>query len=49
VTVERFIEDLRHEVDLVGVVEKLDQVLVEVIQPRHLSLWVGEPTHRPPS
>lgn len=49
VTVERFVEDLRHEVDLVGVVEKLDQVLVEVIQPRHLSLWVGEPTHRPPS
>jgi hypothetical protein len=49
VTVERFVEDLRHEVDLVGVVEKLDQVLVEVIQPRHLSLWVGEPTHRPPA
>ena len=46
VTVERFADDLQHEVDLAGIVGRLDRVLYEVIQPRHISVWVGEQKER---
>jgi hypothetical protein len=42
VTMERFAEDLRHAVDLNDIVGRLDDVLTEVIQPRHVSVWLGE-------
>ena len=40
VTMERFAEELRHEVDLNDIVGRLDDVLTEVIQPRHVSVWL---------
>jgi hypothetical protein len=40
VTLERFSEDLRHEVDLNDIVGRLDDVLTAVIQPRNLSVWL---------
>jgi hypothetical protein len=42
VTMERFAEDLRHAVDLNDIVGRLDDVLTEVIQPRHVSVWLCE-------
>ncbi|MEX0789792.1 MAG: hypothetical protein WD178_03360, partial [Actinomycetota bacterium] len=40
VTLERFSEELRHEVDLNDIVGRLDDVLTAVIQPRNLSVWL---------
>ena len=40
VTMERFSEELRHEVDLNDIVGRLDEVLTEVIQPRQVSVWL---------
>jgi hypothetical protein len=42
VTMEMFAEELRHEVDLHDIVGRLDDVLTEVIQPRHVSIWLYE-------
>jgi hypothetical protein len=42
VTMERFAEGLRDEMDLAGIIGRLDIVLKEVIQPRHVSLWLRE-------
>lgn len=42
VTMEKFAEGLRHEVDLNDIVGQLDHVLTEVIQPRHVSVWLWE-------
>ena len=42
VTMEWFAQELRHQVDLNDIVARLDDVLTEVIQPRHLSLWLIE-------
>ena len=39
-TMERFSEELRHEVDLNDIVGRLDEVLTEVIQPRQVSVWL---------
>jgi divalent metal cation (Fe/Co/Zn/Cd) transporter len=47
VTMERFAEDLRHAVDLNDIVGRLDDVLTEVIEPRHVSIWLGEVGARP--
>jgi hypothetical protein len=43
VTMERFAAELRHQVDLNDIVGRLDDVLTEVIQPRHVSVWLTEP------
>ena len=40
VTMERFSEELRHQVDLNDIVGRLDDVLTEVIQPRNVSVWL---------
>jgi hypothetical protein len=40
VTMERFSDELRHEVDLNDIVGRLDEVLTEVIQPRQVSVWL---------
>jgi hypothetical protein len=42
VTMEKFAEELRHEVDLNDIVGRLDDVLTEVIQPRQVSVWLCE-------
>ena len=42
VTMEKFAEGLRHEVDLQDMVGRLDDLLTEVIQPRHVSVWLWE-------
>jgi hypothetical protein len=42
VTMEWFAQELRHQVDLNDIVGRLDDVLSEVIQPRHVSLWLIE-------
>lgn len=42
VTMERFAEELRHAVDLDDVMSRLDNVLTEVFQPRHFSVWVPQ-------
>jgi hypothetical protein len=42
VTMEWFAQELRHQVDLNDIVGRLDDVLTEVIQPRHVSLWLIE-------
>jgi hypothetical protein len=50
VTMERFAEGMRHEVDLNDIVGRLDNVLSQVIQPRHVSVWLcelGNPRHQP--
>lgn len=39
VTMERFAEDLRDAVDPNYIVERLDGVLTEVFEPRHVSIW----------
>ena len=44
VTMERFAEELRHQVDLNDIVGRLDDVLTHVIQPRHVSVWLMETT-----
>ena len=47
VTMEWFAQELRHQVDLNDIVGRLDDVLTEVIQPRHISMWLMEAgTHR---
>lgn len=40
VTLERFAEEMRHEVDLNDIVGRLDDVLTAVIQPRNLTVWL---------
>ncbi|MCA1735347.1 MAG: hypothetical protein LC739_04320 [Actinobacteria bacterium] len=49
VTVERFTEGLRDEVDLQGIVGRLNNVLNQVIEPRHVSVWLNDvPFRRAP-
>ena len=51
VTMERFSDELRHQVDLNDIVGRLDDVLTDVIQPRHVSVWLiesGAPHSRDP-
>jgi len=38
--VERFNESLRDEVDLPGIVERLNPVVNQVIGPHHVSVWL---------
>jgi hypothetical protein len=47
VTVERFTESLRDEVDLEGIVGRLNSVLNHVIEPRHVSVWLSDVPARP--
>jgi len=47
VTMEWFAEELRHQVDLNDIVGRLDDVLTEVIQPRHVSVWLIESRAEP--
>jgi hypothetical protein len=42
VTMERFAEDLRDVVDPNDIVERLEGVLTEVFEPRHVTLWFRE-------
>jgi len=42
VTMEKFAEGLRDEMDLAGIIGRLDIVLKEVIQPRHVSVWLRD-------
>jgi hypothetical protein len=42
VTMERFAEDLRDTADPNYIVERLDGVLTEVFEPRHVSIWFRE-------
>jgi hypothetical protein len=39
---ERFAEDLRDVVDPNDIVERLEGVLTEVFEPRHVTLWFRE-------
>jgi hypothetical protein len=41
ITVEGFTENLRHEVDLQGIVGRLREVVDQVIEPDRLSIWLS--------
>lgn len=45
-TVEGFTEGLRQEVDLRGIVRRLNNVLNQVIEPRQISIWLNDVSHR---
>lgn len=40
VTMEKFAEGLRDDVDLTVIIRRLDKVMNDVIQPRHVSVWL---------
>jgi hypothetical protein len=42
VTVERFTQGLRDEVDLQGIVGRLNNVLHHVIEPRYVAVWLSD-------
>lgn len=48
-TVESFAASLSDEVELESIAEQLGRVVQEVVEPRHLSLWVIDGTPGPPT
>jgi len=45
VMIEQFVSGLRDQVELESITASLEDTLVRVIQPRHVSMWLCSPTH----